>query len=219
MATFSQIVEKYRPPLSPYEILYRDFHCHPELSNQEEETAATISEYLSCLSGFKIHANIGGHGLAAVLENGPGKTILLRADMDALPVEEMTGLPYASQKRIKNADGVETPVMHACGHDMHMTSLLAAAELLSRAREEWTGTLLLIFQPAEERGTGAQAMVDDGLYDKVPVPDIVLGAHVMPYRAGRSFFSIDLLDNPVISILMSLQTPRLQTKQPSNPSS
>lgn len=185
MAASSQIIAKYRPDLAPYEDLYRHFHSHPELSNQEKETAATISSYLSELSGFKLYPDIGGHGLAAVLENGSGKTILLRADMDALPVEEATGLAYASRKRMKDADGGEKPVMHACGHDMHITSLLAAAELLSRAREEWSGTLLLIFQPAEERGTGAQAMVDDGLYKKVPVPDIVLGGHVMPYRAGE----------------------------------
>ena len=185
MAHPSQIVALHRPDLTPYEDLYKHFHSHPELSNHEKETAATISNHLSPLSDFSIHPNIGGHGLAAVLKNGPGKTVLLRADMDALPVEEVTGLPYASKKRMKDAEGNEKPVMHACGHDMHITSLLAAAKLLHEARKDWSGTLLLIFQPAEERGTGAQAMVDDGLYDKVPIPDIVLGGHVMPHRAGK----------------------------------
>lgn len=122
-----------------------------------------------------------------MLSNGPGKTVLLRADIDALPVEERTGLAYASKARMKDVDGVEKPLMHACGHDMHITVLLAAAETLLRAREAWSGTLILCFQPAEERAAGAQSMVDGGLYDKVPLPDVVVGAHVMPERAGKAF--------------------------------
>jgi amidohydrolase len=117
-----------------------------------------------------------------VLKNGPGKTILLRADIDALPVEERSGLSYASTKRMRDLEGVEKGVMHACGHDMHITALLAAAETLANAREAWSGTLVLVFQPAEEKAGGAQAMVDGGLYDRVPVPDVVVGAHVMPER-------------------------------------
>jgi metal-dependent amidase/aminoacylase/carboxypeptidase family protein len=120
-----------------------------------------------------------------VLKNGEGKTILLRADIDGLPVEEQSGLSYASTKRMKDLDGVEKPTMHACGHDVHITSLLAAAEALISARDEWTGTLVLVFQPAEERAGGAQAMVDDGLYKIVPEPDLAIGAHVIPRRAGR----------------------------------
>ncbi|KAK4999258.1 hypothetical protein LTR66_001684 [Elasticomyces elasticus] len=185
MSPLSTTISSHRPDLGPYETLYKHFHAHPELSHQERETAATIKSELSKISpAFSLHPNIGGHGLAAVLENGSGATVLLRADMDALPVKERTGLDYASQVRMKDLNGVEKPVMHACGHDMHVTSLLAAAELLVKAKEEWSGTLLLIFQPAEERGAGAQAMVDDGLYDKVPIPDVVLGGHVMPFRAG-----------------------------------
>jgi metal-dependent amidase/aminoacylase/carboxypeptidase family protein len=120
-----------------------------------------------------------------VLKNGEGKTILLRADIDGLPVEEQSGLSYASTKRMKDLDGVGKPTMHACGHDVHITSLLAAAEALISARDEWTGTLVLVFQPAEERAGGAQAMVDDGLYKIVPEPDLAIGAHVIPRRAGR----------------------------------
>lgn len=119
-----------------------------------------------------------------MLKNGEGKTILLRADIDGLPVEELSGLEYASTKRMKDLDGVEKPLMHACGHDMHITALLAAAETLAKAKDKWSGTLLLVFQPAEERAGGAQAMVEDGLYSKVGEPDLAIGAHVMPYKAG-----------------------------------
>ncbi|TKA23702.1 hypothetical protein B0A50_06538 [Salinomyces thailandicus] len=190
MATITQLVQTHRPNLSPYQDLYKHFHANPELSNQESETAAAIAAHLKdkISKDFDIRPNIGGHGLAALYANGPGPTVLLRADFDALPVEERTGLPYASQKRMQDADGIMKPVMHACGHDMHITALLAATNLLIAARESWSGTLLLAFQPAEERGTGAQAMVDDGLYDpkrhNVPLPDICLGAHVVPWRAG-----------------------------------
>ncbi|KAI5364528.1 Putative peptidase M20, bacterial exopeptidase dimerization domain-containing protein [Septoria linicola] len=189
-STISQITSKHRPDLRYYEDIYKHFHAHPELSNQEKETSERIVEELKKISPeFDIRPNIGGYGIAALLNNGPGKTVLLRADIDALPIEEKTGLPYASKVRqVSTADGQEKPVMHACGHDMHITCLLIAAHTLVSAREAWTGTLILIFQPAEERGTGARAMVDDGLYDPkkhaVPIPDIVLGAHVVPWRSG-----------------------------------
>lgn len=135
------------------------FHSHPELSFQEEATAAAIVTHLEDLKVYKVHPSIGGHGVAAVFANGPGKTLLLRADIDALPVEERTKLPYASKVRMKDSDGVEKPVMHACGHDMHITTLLGAAETLVNARDEWSGTLILCFQPAEERAIGAQNMM------------------------------------------------------------
>ncbi|WPH01426.1 Hypothetical protein R9X50_00427200 [Acrodontium crateriforme] len=189
-AIISELVNKYRPDLTPYEELYKHFHANPELSKQEHETAAAIIAYLreNVSFDFDIRPNIGGTGIAALLHNGPGPTILLRADFDGLPVEERTGLPYASKKRQKDVEGIEKPVMHACGHDMHITCLLAAASLLVSARDHWSGTLLLAFQPAEERGTGAQAMIDDGMYDpkrhNVPIPDVCLGGHVMPLRAG-----------------------------------
>jgi amidohydrolase len=183
MSSVSSLLSEHRPDLGSYEELYKDFHRNPELSFQEHETAAKIAQLLEELGSYEVHKNIST-GLAAVLKNGPGKTVLLRADIDALPVQEQTGLEYASTKVMKNLDGIEKPVMHACGHDMHITSLLAAAKLLLSAKDKWSGTLILCFQPAEERGSGAQAMVDVGLYDKVPVPDIVLGGHVMPLRTG-----------------------------------
>lgn len=173
--------------LTGYEELYKHFHSHPELSLQERETASTIASHLeSFKAGYELCTSIGGHGTVGVLKNGPGPTVLLRADMDALPVLELTGLPYASKVTMKDvADGIEKPVMHACGHDMHITCLLAAAEHLASIKHAWSGTLIVLFQPNEERAAGAQAMVDDGLYDQIPIPDYVLGQHVLPLRAGR----------------------------------
>ena len=174
------------PDLSPYENLYKHFHSHPELSLQEYETAATVAKHLQKLEVYDVSTKIGGTGLVGVLKNGPGKTVLLRADMDALPVEEKTGLEYASKVTVKDeSDGIVKPVMHACGHDMHMTCLLATAEHLANIKDQWKGTLVVLFQPNEERGGGANAMVKDGLYTKVPVPDCVLGQHVMAMRAGN----------------------------------
>ncbi|KAL9068214.1 MAG: hypothetical protein Q9161_006347 [Pseudevernia consocians] len=176
-----------QPNLSSYEVLYKKFHSHPELSLQERETASTVASHLESLeAGYELCTSIGGHGLVGVLSNGPGPTVLLRADMDGLPILELTGLPYASKVTMKDiADGVEKPVMHACGHDMHITCLLAAAEHLAHIKYAWSGTLIVLFQPNEERAAGAQAMVDDGLYEKIPIPDYVLGQHVLPLRAGR----------------------------------
>ncbi|KAI4104347.1 MAG: hypothetical protein L6R37_003344 [Teloschistes peruensis] len=172
--------------LAPYETLYKHLHSHPELSYQERETASTAASHLRSLNaGYEVHTSIGGHGLAGVLRNGNGKIILLRADMDALPVKENTGLEYASQVTMRDTDDVTKPVMHACGHDFHVTALLAAAERLAKMKDSWSGTLIVLFQPNEERAGGAQAMVDDGLYTKVPVPDIVLVQHVLPLKAGH----------------------------------
>ncbi|KAL9617895.1 MAG: hypothetical protein Q9160_007322 [Pyrenula sp. 1 TL-2023] len=180
------LIARHLPDLGPFETLYQHFHAHPELSTQESSTAATIASHLRSLSSsLDIKTGIGGHGLCAILRNGPGKIVLLRADIDALPIIEKTGLPYAStQTQHDNTDGLVRPVMHACGHDMHITCLLAATEFLVRAQDSWSGTLISLFQPAEERALGARAMVDDGLYDSarhaVPIPDVVLGQHVMP---------------------------------------
>lgn len=162
---------------------YVDLHAHPELSFQEHRTAAVVAERLAAL-GYVVHTGVGGTGVAGLLVNGDGPCVLLRADMDALPVTEDTGLPYASTVRATTADGVESGIMHACGHDVHVTALLGAAELLARGRSAWSGTLVVVFQPAEELGRGARAMIDDGLYDLVPRPDIVLGQHVAPVAAG-----------------------------------
>lgn len=183
MSATSKIVQAHRPGLEPHKSLYQHFHSNSEFSFPEKATPRTTHSHLAELQAFKVFPEIGGYSLAAVFENGPGKTVL-RADIDGLPVEEKTGLPYASKARMLDTDGIEKPVMHACRHDMHITSLLAAAETLVRAKEEWKGTLLSVFQPAEEKGAGARAMVNDGLYKKVPVPDVAIGAHVMPYRTG-----------------------------------
>lgn len=164
--------------------LYKDLHRHPELGFQEHRTAGIVAERLTAL-GFQVTPGIAQTGVAGVLKNGVGPTALLRADMDALPVKEDTGLDYASTATSTDASGKVVPVDHACGHDLHTTCLLGAAEILSSDRSSWSGTLVLVFQPAEELGAGAQALVDDGLYDKVPQPDIVLGQHVAPLPAGK----------------------------------
>lgn len=166
-----------------FEDIYRQLHRSPELSGQEKETSELVAKFLNKLD-FEVHTHIGGYGVAGVLRNGTGSTVLLRADMDALPVHEKTGLPYASHKTAKNKDGVEQPVMHACGHDFHVAGLLGCAQLLQAARQQWSGTLVCLFQPAEEQLSGAQAMLDDGLYEKIPKPDVVLAQHVMRQRAG-----------------------------------
>ncbi|KAL9033908.1 MAG: hypothetical protein Q9180_005698 [Flavoplaca navasiana] len=176
---YREIVDQYRPELKSYESIYRDLHSHPELSQQEQRTSSIAAHHLKFF-GYSVHEYIGGYGLIGVIKNGHGPTVLLRADMDALPVHENTGLGYASKKTMIDSNGVEVPVMHACGHDVHVTCLMGAAELLYLARFEWRGTLICLFQPAEEFVSGAQAMVDDGLYSRfdLPKPDIVLGQHV-----------------------------------------
>ncbi|KAL4938016.1 hypothetical protein BDV06DRAFT_201837 [Aspergillus oleicola] len=183
-SSISDILSSGQLDLSPYEELYKHFHANPELSLQESQTAEKIAAHLASLKSYEITTNIGGYGLVGILRNGPGKTVLLRADIDALPVKELTGFPYASTKTMRDVDGNEKPVMHACGHDMHITCLLATAERMASIKDKWTGTLIVLFQPNEERGAGAQAMVDDGLYDKIPVPNVALGQHVMRLRAG-----------------------------------
>lgn len=154
--------------------IYEDLHVHPELSFKEYRTAGIVAGRLKDL-GLEVTEGIATTGVVGVLRNGEGPTVLLRADMDALPVDEGTGLSYASQ-----VDGV----MHACGHDLHVTCLLGAATDLVACRADWTGTLVTVFQPAEELAQGAEAMVADGLYERVPKPDVVLGQHVAPLPAG-----------------------------------
>jgi amidohydrolase len=166
------------------EDLYRDLHSHPELSMQEHRTAAKAAEHLK-RAGFQVTTGVGGTGVVGVLRNGDGPTVMLRADMDALPVKEATGLPYASTVTAIDAEGKKVSVMHACGHDMHVTWLTGAATLMAKAPDAWQGTLVALLQPAEETGTGAQAMIDDKLFERFPKPDVVLGQHVMPPSAGQ----------------------------------
>lgn len=172
------------PDLLPdLERLYADLHAHPELSMQETRTAGIAAERLR-RAGYEVIEGVGGTGVVGLLRNGPGPTVMLRADMDALPVAEATGLPYASTLTATDQAGHTVPVMHACGHDMHVTWLIGASTLLAQARDRWRGTVMVVFQPAEEIGTGAQAMIDDGLFQRFPKPDVVLGQHVMVGPAG-----------------------------------
>ncbi len=164
------------------EAVYKDLHENPELSFQEFRTAEIAAKHLEEL-GFEVTRGVGRTGVVGILQRGEGPTVLVRADMDALPVEEETGLPYASTKIGTKADGTPTPIMHACGHDMHTTCLMGAAAKLA-ADPDWTGRLMVVFQPAEELGQGAQAMIDDGIFERFGKPDIVLGQHVAPLPAG-----------------------------------
>ncbi|MDN8549979.1 amidohydrolase [Microbacterium sp. NM3R9] len=163
--------------------LYTDLHRHPELSFQETRTAAVIAAKLSEL-GLSYEEGVGRTGVVTAIENGDGPVVWLRADMDGLPVPEQTGLDYASTARGVDPAGNDVPVMHACGHDMHVTALLGAIERLIAIRDEWSGTVVAVFQPAEEYGAGSQAMIADGVLDRFPKPDIVLGQHVTPLPAG-----------------------------------
>jgi len=169
--------------LEDLEDLYKDIHSHPELSMQETRTAGLAADRLRA-AGYEVAAGVGHTGVVGLLRNGAGPTIMLRADMDALPVEEATGADYASTVKDTDPEGKTVPVMHACGHDMHVAWLVGAAARLSAVRDGWRGTLLAVFQPAEETAAGAQAMIDDGLFDSFPKPDVVLGQHVMPAPAG-----------------------------------
>lgn len=164
---------------SDYESLrafYVDLHEHPELSLMEVRTSAKVAEGLRA-AGFEVTTEVGGHGVVAVLRNGPGPTILFRSDLDALPVAEETGLPYASKVTTKDPNGRDVSVMHACGHDIHMTSLVGSARVLAAFKDRWSGTVVLIGQAAEERGLGAKAMLDEGLFTRFPKPDFAVALH------------------------------------------
>jgi amidohydrolase len=165
------------------ESIYKDMHAHPELSMQETRTAGIAADHLRA-AGYETTCGIGKTGVVGLLRNGEGPVVMLRADMDALPIEEATGLPYASNVTGTDHTGKLVPVMHACGHDMHVTWLIGAATLFAKSRDAWKGTLMPVFQPAEETAAGAQAMIDDGLFQRFPKPDVVLGQHVMSLPAG-----------------------------------
>jgi amidohydrolase len=169
--------------LSHLESVYKDIHSHPELSMQEMRTAGIAADRLRA-AGYDVSTGLGKTGVVGVLRNGDGPVVMLRADMDALPVEEATGLPYASKVTATDSTGKNVPVMHACGHDIHVTWLIGAATLFAKSRDTWKGTLMPVFQPAEETAAGAQAMIDDGLFQRFPKPAVVLGQHVMSLPAG-----------------------------------
>ncbi len=181
--------------------IYRDLHAHPELSFQEVGTAAKLAAEARRL-GFEVTEKVGQTGIVAVLKNGPGPVVLIRTDMDGLPVVEQTGLPFASTVRGVSRSGTETGVMHACGHDTHMTAWIATARQLVANRAKWSGTLIMIGQPAEEIGAGAKAMIDDGLYTRFPKPDYALAFHdaanfpagMVAYTSGYALANVDSVD-------------------------
>ncbi len=176
-AVFCQDVFPTAKDITYLEDLYKHLHANPELSFHEVASSKRIAEELRT-SGFTVTENIGGYGVVGVLKNGEGPTVLVRADMDALPIVEATSLPYASKVKTTDAEGKEVGVMHACGHDMHMTVWAGTARNLAAQKNEWRGTLVFIGQPAEERSGGAKAMLADGLYEKFPKPDYALALHV-----------------------------------------
>jgi amidohydrolase len=175
-AVLETVKSKIAAEYASLDAVYKDLHQHPELSLMEERSAGVVARELRA-AGFEVTERVGGFGVVGVLKNGAGPTVLIRADLDGLPVQEETGLPYASKARMKDLTGREVATMHACGHDIHMTVLAGTARLLSSMKDRWSGTLVMIGQPAEERGIGARAMLTDGLYRRFPKPDFVLGLH------------------------------------------
>jgi len=207
---------------------YKNLHAAPELSHREEKTSVFVAGELRKL-GFTVTERIGkfqnaqwlGYGVAAVLKNGPGPTVLVRTELDALPVDEKTGLPYASLVKTKNDAGVEVSVMHACGHDIHMTSFLGTAKLLTELKSRWSGTLVMLAQPAEETGDGANAMLRDNLYANFPKPDFAIALHDKPeletgkvgYTPGYAMASATSIDIKIRGVGGHGSAPEL-TKDP-----
>ncbi len=180
---------------------YKELHRHPELSLQEEQSARRVAERLEAF-GYQVTRNVGGHGVVGVLANGPGPTVLIRGDMDALPLAEETRLPYESTVKVTGTDGRSVGVMHACGHDVHQTCLVGTARILAELRARWSGTVLVVAQPAEEIGTGARAMILDGLFDRFGRANYCLALHVasghpagaVAYTAGWALANVDSVD-------------------------
>jgi len=185
MSSVDEIMAGYPAQQADQEAFYKDLHRHPELSHAEHRTAAAVATELDQL-GLTVQTGIGGTGVVGTLAHGRGPIVLLRAELDALPIAEDTGVDYASTVTTTGADGQQIPVAHACGHDMHMSCLLGAARLLGGQPQRWGGTLIALFQPAEETGDGAQGMVDDGLYQRIPTPDVALTQHLLPGIAGTA---------------------------------
>jgi len=178
-----EVLSPLKSLLPTLEATYKDVHSHPELSMQEHRTADIAAKHLRN-NGYEVTTGVGGTGVVGILRNGEGPTIMLRADMDALPIKEATGLDYASKVTAKNAEGQEVPVAHSCGHDMHVTWMMGVSSLFSRQRDSWKGTLMLVFQPGEETAQGARAMIHDGLLKRFPKPEVTLGQHVMVGPSG-----------------------------------
>src|SRR5690348_1209003 len=200
-ATAAALSDSIRADMPMLLALYRDIHAHPELSMEEVRTPALLAPKMSEL-GFEVTEHVGKTGVVAVMKNGPGPVLLLRADMDALPVKEQTGLPFASQVTGKLPDGTETPVMHACGHDTHIATWLGTARRLAAMKDQWSGTLVMVLQPGEERVIGAQAMLKDGLFTRFPKPDYLLAFHdsaslpagVIGIKSGYMLANVDTVN-------------------------
>ncbi|MCW1428217.1 amidohydrolase [Novosphingobium sp. JCM 18896] len=238
------IADRIQADLPGLMAVYRDLHANPELSFQEVRSAKVMAE-AARKADFTVTEQVGKTGLVAVLRNGPGPTVLIRADMDALPVTEQTGLPFASKLRGTSTAGVESGIMHACGHDTHMTAWIETARLLAARKAEWSGTVVMIGQPAEEMGLGARAMVADGLYTRFPKPDYALAFHdsadlpsgMVGVRPGWALANVDSIDvvvkgvgghgayphkakDPIVlasAIVMRLQTLVSREQNPVNP--
>jgi hippurate hydrolase len=206
-ASAAALTDAIRADMPQLMTLYRDLHAHPELSMQEVRTPALLAPQMRKL-GFAVTEHVGKTGLVAVMKNGPGPVLLIRADMDALPVTEQTGLPFASTVRAKTAEGVDTGVMHACGHDTHITTWLGTARRLAATKDQWSGTVVMVLQPGEEVGAGAQAMLADGLFTRFPKPDYLLAFHdsaslpagVIGVTKGYALANIDSVDVTVRGI-------------------
>jgi amidohydrolase len=200
----NSILEKNYPVL---DTLYKHLHKYPELSGNEKHISEIVAQNLQSL-GFQVTEHIGGYGVVGILQNGNGPIIMIRGDMDALPVEEKTGLPYSSCTKGTNKDGQETFIMHACGHDIHTTILLGTAKTLKEMKKKWNGTLMIVAQPCEEIGMGAKNMIKDGLFQKFPKPDYALALHVNPFLesgtlgclAGPIFASVDDINITIFGI-------------------
>src|SRR6201993_5157137 len=180
----AEILASLATLLPELDAVYKDIHAHPELSMQETRTAGIAANHLKAL-GFDVTTGVGKTGVVGILRNGDGPTVMLRADMDALPIKEATGLPYTSTVTGTDPSGKTVPVAHSCGHDMHVACLMGAVSLFSKSRDSWHGTLMAVFQPGEETAQGAKAMIDDGMFKRFPKPDVVLGQHVMSLPSGN----------------------------------
>ena len=187
--------------MMPLSKMYIHLHRNPEVSFHEKQTAAFVAERWREV-GFEVTADIGGHGIVGIMKNGDGPTVMIRTDLDALPVKENTGVPYASEATFKKDDGSLVGVMHACGHDIHMTNVTGTARFLAQNKDKWSGTLMLVGQPAEERGAGAKAMLEDGLFKDFPKPDFAIALHVasniptgkVGFRSGYAMANVDSVD-------------------------
>lgn len=197
----TKLAASFSTELEHLKALYIHLHRNPELSFLEEKTAARMAQELRA-ANYEVTEGVGGHGVVGVIRNGDGPVVLLRADLDALPVKEQTGLPYSSTRTQVNTSGEEVPVMHACGHDMHITAVVGAARFLAKNKDEFSGTIVVIGQPAEERGAGARAMLKDGLFERFPKPDYCLALHVdsdlaagkVSYVSGFVLANVDMVD-------------------------